>query len=106
MLGRHSFRPYPEMGIASRERKRAVSAQHTPRQNHLLAALPGEDYERLLPHLAPVPLPLGCTVHCAGDRERYITVVDRSQLEAQVCECYAVVKREYDRLLPDKSAPS
>ena len=29
-----------------------------------------------------------------------ITVLDRPQLEARVCECYAVVKREYDRLLP------
>ena len=28
-----------------------------------------------------------------------ITVLDRPKLEAQVCECYAVVKREYDRLL-------
>jgi len=30
-----------------------------------------------------------------------ITVLDRIKLEARVCECYAVVKREYDRLLPD-----
>ncbi len=29
-----------------------------------------------------------------------ITVLDRPGLEAQVCECYAVVKKEYDRLLP------
>jgi CRP-like cAMP-binding protein len=29
-----------------------------------------------------------------------ITVLDRKRLEARVCECYAVVKREYDRLLP------
>jgi CRP-like cAMP-binding protein len=29
-----------------------------------------------------------------------ITVSDRQQLEARVCECYAVVKKEYDRLLP------
>jgi CRP-like cAMP-binding protein len=29
-----------------------------------------------------------------------ITVPDRRQLEARVCECYAVVKKEYDRLLP------
>ncbi|MYL24899.1 helix-turn-helix domain-containing protein [Halomonas alkaliantarctica] len=28
-----------------------------------------------------------------------ITVLDRPGLEARVCECYAVVKREYDRLL-------
>lgn len=31
-----------------------------------------------------------------------ITVLDRAGLEARVCECYAVVKKEYDRLLPSK----
>jgi CRP-like cAMP-binding protein len=30
-----------------------------------------------------------------------ITVVDRPRLEVRVCECYAVVKKEYDRLLPE-----
>jgi CRP-like cAMP-binding protein len=68
----HSFPPYPQTRFASRERKRAVSAQHTPGQNHLLAALPVEDYERLLPALEPVPLPQGWTVHRAGDREKYL----------------------------------
>ncbi len=34
-----------------------------------------------------------------------ITVLDRLRLEARVCECYAVVKREYDRLLPEVLAP-
>ena len=29
----------------------------------------------------------------------HITVVDRARLELRVCECYAVVKREMDRLL-------
>ena len=31
-----------------------------------------------------------------------ITVRDRAGLEARVCECYAVVKREFDRLLPQR----
>jgi CRP-like cAMP-binding protein len=35
-----------------------------------------------------------------------ITVLDRPGLEAEVCECYAVVKKEYDRLLPAKAAGS
>ena len=30
----------------------------------------------------------------------HITVLDRPGLEERTCECYAVVKREYDRLLP------
>jgi CRP-like cAMP-binding protein len=32
----------------------------------------------------------------------HITVVDRKGLEERSCECYAVVKKEYDRLLPEK----
>jgi CRP-like cAMP-binding protein len=32
----------------------------------------------------------------------HITVRDRSGLEKRSCECYAVVKKEYDRLLPGK----
>jgi CRP-like cAMP-binding protein len=36
----------------------------------------------------------------------HITVLDRKELETRSCECYAVVKREYDRLLPHpKPAP-
>jgi len=31
-----------------------------------------------------------------------ITVLDRPGLEKRTCECYAVVKKEYDRLLPEK----
>jgi CRP-like cAMP-binding protein len=30
----------------------------------------------------------------------HITVLDRAGLEQRTCECYAVVKREYERLLP------
>ena len=29
-----------------------------------------------------------------------ITVLDRLGLEQRACECYEVVKKEYDRLLP------
>ena len=31
----------------------------------------------------------------------HITVLDRPGLESRTCECYAVVKQEYDRLLPN-----
>jgi Mn-dependent DtxR family transcriptional regulator len=30
----------------------------------------------------------------------HITVLDRKLLEQRTCECYEVVKKEYDRLLP------
>lgn len=33
-----------------------------------------------------------------------IKVLDRQGLEARTCECYAVVKKEYDRLLPAQTA--
>ncbi|MFM0472093.1 Crp/Fnr family transcriptional regulator [Paraburkholderia strydomiana] len=34
----------------------------------------------------------------------HIEVLDRPGLEKRVCECYRVVKREFDRLLPDLKA--
>ena len=34
-----------------------------------------------------------------------ITVLDRAGLEQRVCECYAVVKKEFERLLPAATAP-
>jgi CRP-like cAMP-binding protein len=34
----------------------------------------------------------------------HITALDRAGLEARSCECYEVVKREYDRLLPSRQA--
>lgn len=34
----------------------------------------------------------------------HITVIDRPGIESRTCECYAVVKKEYDRLLPDLMA--
>jgi len=50
----------------------AVSGKHSPRQNHLLAALPVADYERLLPDLELVPLPLGWAVYEAGGHLGYL----------------------------------
>jgi CRP-like cAMP-binding protein len=34
----------------------------------------------------------------------HISVLDRHGLENRACECYAVVKKEYERLLPEKMA--
>lgn len=45
---------------------------HNPEQNHLLAALPADDFERLLPHLELAPLPLGWTIHGSGHDQRYV----------------------------------
>jgi CRP-like cAMP-binding protein len=38
-------------------------------------------------------------------RRGHITVLDRSGLESQACECYAVVKKEFSRLLPEVRHP-
>jgi CRP-like cAMP-binding protein len=50
----------------------AVSGNHSPKQNHLLAALGATDYERLLPDLELVPLPLGWAVYEAGGHLGYL----------------------------------
>lgn len=43
-----------------------------PRQNHLLAALPGDEYARLFPHLERVPMPLGEVLYEPGIRMRHV----------------------------------
>ena len=50
----------------------ATSGKHSPRQHHLLAALPAADYERLLPDLELVPLPLGWAVYEADSKLGYV----------------------------------
>lgn len=44
---------------------------HSPQQNHLLAALPAVDRERIYPQLRLVELPLGKVVYEPGDVLRY-----------------------------------
>jgi CRP-like cAMP-binding protein len=41
---------------------------HAPKQNYLLAALPADDYARLLPHLELISMPLGWAVYESGDQ--------------------------------------
>ena len=49
----------------------ALSARQWPWQNKLLAALPEPEYERLLPHLELVPLPLGLALCESGGHQGY-----------------------------------
>ena len=72
MIGLQSSRLSRETHFAFTDGKRAAFEADSPRQNHLLAALPLEDYERLLPALESGPLPLGSTVYDAGERENYL----------------------------------
>ena len=49
-----------------------MASPHTPRQNHLLAALPAGDFEHLLPDLELVPMPLGWAVYESGSHLNYL----------------------------------
>ena len=44
----------------------------SPKQNHLLAALPAVDYARLLPDLELIAMPLGWAVYESGDQMSYL----------------------------------
>lgn len=44
------------------------STNHNPGQNDIIAALPAEDYARLLPDLELVPMPLGWALYEAGEK--------------------------------------
>ncbi len=66
------LRPNPLTHFASIDGKRVEFMQHSPRKNRLLAALPPEDYERLLPDLEFVPLLLGRCVYEADEKESYL----------------------------------
>jgi CRP-like cAMP-binding protein len=43
-----------------------MSPLHNPNRNHLLAALPAADFERLEAHLEPMPMPLGQMLYEPG----------------------------------------
>ena len=49
-----------------------MASPHSPKQNHLLAALPATDYARLVPNLELVPMPLGWAVYESGGRMGYL----------------------------------
>ncbi len=50
----------------------AAPARHSPRQNHLLDALPRSDYERIAARLEAVPLKLGDVLYEPGMPLRYV----------------------------------
>jgi len=49
-----------------------MTSLHSPKQNHLLAALPEEDYARLLPHLELTAMPLGLVLYESGAQLSYL----------------------------------
>jgi len=49
-----------------------MNALPDPRANHILRALPQLEYDRLAPHLKPVPMPLGMALYESGVALRHI----------------------------------
>ena len=49
-----------------------MSLPHSPNQNHLLAALPAEEFGRLAPHLELVPLLLGESIYEPGSQLTHV----------------------------------
>jgi CRP-like cAMP-binding protein len=49
-----------------------MSSSHDPHQNHLLAALSGEDFERVSSRLRLAPLALGDVLYESGSRQRAV----------------------------------
>jgi CRP-like cAMP-binding protein len=49
-----------------------MSDTHYPRQNHLLAALPADEFERMAPNLELVPMPLGKVLYESGEELRHV----------------------------------
>jgi CRP-like cAMP-binding protein len=49
-----------------------VNGSCTPCQNKLLAALPEDEYARLLPNLELIPMPLGQVLYESGEQMRYV----------------------------------
>lgn len=45
-----------------------MTSLQNPSQNHLLAALPGAEYDRIAPHLELVPMALGTMVYGPGEK--------------------------------------
>ena len=52
------------------------AAKQPPPRNKILAALPGKEYQRLLPHLTPVSLLSGETLYETEDRIRHVYFVN------------------------------
>jgi len=50
----------------------ASAAKHSPKENGLLAALPGHSYDALLPYLEPLAMPLGLSVYESGGAQGYV----------------------------------
>ncbi len=72
MTQRSSLDPPSQARVAPPVANPFAAKAPPARANRVLAALPADEYQRLLAHLEPVHLPRGLTLHGAGDRESYL----------------------------------
>ena len=63
--------------------------------NRILEGLRAQEFQRLVPSLTPVQK-AGFIRYSRGQ----VTVLDREGLEQAACECYGIIRAEFDRLLP------
>ena len=75
---RYGFEHRPGCGVYSSQLPLGMTGMtrlppdsHTPQQNHLLAALPAAERERLYPHLQLTEMPLAKVVYEPGEAVRY-----------------------------------
>jgi CRP-like cAMP-binding protein len=64
-------RPAPKQKRSPKRAQNAVE-NHSPRQNQLLKALPGEDFQRMVPHLELISMRLGEVLYEPGTRLRHV----------------------------------
>jgi CRP-like cAMP-binding protein len=72
MLEQQSVQPHPKTRFVHQNRIYVAPALSSAKRNHLLAALPRKEYERLLLLLELVPLPLGEVIYDSGEKQKYL----------------------------------
>lgn len=80
-FARHLSFPDQQPGLAA---KAGQWSAQLPSRNGILAALPDEDYRRLLPALDPCPLPRGWTVHASGHPQTHLYFITQGVV-SRVC---------------------
>lgn len=63
---------------------KVFNSSHIPVDNQLLAALPNEDYRRLMRSLEPVTLAPGEVLYESGERVRHVYFLDKNTLVSLV----------------------
>ena len=68
----HTAHAFPARLAPETMANAASAAAHSPRDNRLLASLPADSYEALLPFLEPLAMPLGLSVYESGGAQGYV----------------------------------